>query len=102
MKIFISQPMKGKTEEEIKSEREKLIKLAEEKAGEPVEIIDSYFQDVPKKDNVVIDRVWYLGKSLQKLSEANAVVFGQSWDKYDGCRIEHEVCKLYSIPILVD
>ena len=46
-KLFISQPMRGKTDEEILAEREKAIKSAEEMIGEPVEVIDSFFQSAP-------------------------------------------------------
>lgn len=101
MKIFISQPMKGKTEEDILEERKKLIELAEDIVENPVDVIDSYFKDAPKtEDNVVIDRVCYLGKSIQKLAEADAAVFGSGWKTTPGCIIEHKVCELYDIPIL--
>lgn len=46
-KLFISQPMKGKTDDEILAEREKAIKSAERQLGEPVEVIDSFFQSAP-------------------------------------------------------
>lgn len=46
-KLFISQPMKGKSDEDILTERKKAIKSAEEKIGEPVEVIDSFFQEAP-------------------------------------------------------
>ncbi len=42
-KLFISQPMRGKTEEEILAVREKAIKSAEKQVGEHVEVIDSFF-----------------------------------------------------------
>ena len=34
-KLFISQPMRGKSDEDILEERQKAIKSAEEKIGEP-------------------------------------------------------------------
>lgn len=46
-KLFISQPMKGKSDEEILKERENAIKSAEELLEEPVELIDSFFQSAP-------------------------------------------------------
>ena len=46
-KLFISQPMKGKSDEDILAERKKAIKSAEQKIGEPVEVIDSFFQEAP-------------------------------------------------------
>lgn len=46
-KLFISQPMRGKSDEEILKEREKAIKSAEKQMDEPVEVIDSFFQSAP-------------------------------------------------------
>jgi hypothetical protein len=43
-KLFISQPMKGKTDEAIKEERQQAIREAEQAVGEPVEVIDSFFE----------------------------------------------------------
>ena len=45
MKIFISQPMKGLSEEEIRHNREKAIKKIKSLYGDDVEIIDSYIDD---------------------------------------------------------
>ena len=43
-RLFISQPMKGKTDEDILKERELAIKLAKQHLGEEeVEVIDSFF-----------------------------------------------------------
>ena len=60
-KLFISQPMRGKTDEEILAVREKAIKSAEEMIGEPVEVIDSFFQSAPADARPL----WFLGKSLR-------------------------------------
>ena len=46
MKIFISQPMSDKTDEQIKSERESVKELLSMQYGE-VEIIDSFFESAP-------------------------------------------------------
>ena len=42
-KLFISQPMRGKTDAEILAEREKAVISAERQLGEKVEVIDSFF-----------------------------------------------------------
>lgn len=103
-KLFISQPMKGKTDEVIKAERNALIEEAKRtiKSEEDIEVIDSFFEDAPKESGVVTKPVWYLGKSLMKLSEADYAVFGDHWEEYNGCTIEHEVCKRYGIKIVKD
>ena len=43
-KLFISQPMKDKTNDEIERAREHAIREATEYLGEPVEIIDSFLR----------------------------------------------------------
>lgn len=46
-KLFISKPMRGKSDEEILAERQKAIEAAEKVIGEPVEVIDSFFEKAP-------------------------------------------------------
>lgn len=46
-KLFISQPMAGKTDEEIKETRKKAIEYAELLLGEKVEVIESFFEGAP-------------------------------------------------------
>ena len=55
-KLFISQPMRGKSNVEIIAEREKAVKSAAEKLGEPVEVIDSFFKDAPVTAAPVVSR----------------------------------------------
>ena len=63
-KLFISQPMKGKSDEEILRERKRAIQCAERQLNEPVEVIDSFFQSAP----VDAKPLWFLGKSLELLA----------------------------------
>ena len=92
-RLFISQPMKDKTDEQILNEREKAIKLAKEAIGEEVEVIDSFFQNAPHDAKPL----WFLGKSLELLSTADIVYFAEGWDKYRGCKIEHTCALEYGI-----
>lgn len=97
-KLFISQPMKGITDEEILNEREKAIKKAEEKVGESVEVIDSFFQSAPADARPL----WFLGKSLELLSTADLAYFVDGWTDARGCRIEHLCALEYGIDIIYD
>ena len=45
-KLFISQPMNGKSDEQILKEREEAVREAKIVCGEEVELIDSFFQTV--------------------------------------------------------
>lgn len=95
MKVFISQGMRGKTSEQIVSERQEIIKSLNERIKD-VEIIDSFIHDGDKKDPV-----YCLGVSIQKLSEANIVVFAQDWYKFRGCKIEMTIAVEYEKRVLV-
>lgn len=99
MKIFISQPMRNKTDEEIRAEREKAIKDCETFCGcfgAELNVIDSIIEDAP--DDVT--PLWYLGKSLELLSGADAAYFVRGWSKNRGCRLEHMACNEYGIIII--
>ena len=66
-KLFVSVPMKGRTEEEIKASIQKMKKIAEIYEGEELELIDSYIEDNPPKNNN--EAVWYLGESLKSFPQ---------------------------------
>lgn len=93
VKVFISQPMNGKTDEEILKERNQLIDCAKEHYGENIEVIDSFFKGAPHNANPL----WFLSESIKKLSEADVAVFAKDWEKARGCKIENECCISYGI-----
>ena len=97
-KLFISQPMRGKTDDEILKARNEAIEKAKEIYGMNLEVIDSFFQDAPVEAN----SLWFLGKSIELLSKADVVLFVEGWEKTRGCIIEHECAVRYGIPILWD
>ena len=93
IKVFISQPMNGKTNEEIKAERERAIAKIEKRLGEKVEVIDSFFEDAPHDAKPL----WFLGKSLQLLATAYIAYFCYGWENARGCRIEYNCANEYGI-----
>lgn len=98
-KLFISQPMRGKTDEEILAVRERAIASAERELGEKVEVIDSFFHNVPNNLNTPL---WCLGRSLQMMADADVVCFAKDWEKYRGCRIENECAIEYGIELVIE
>lgn len=94
-KLFVSVPMKGRTEEEIKASIQKMKKIAEIYEGEELELIDSYIEDNPPKDSK--EAVWYLGESLKKLAQADVFIgINGAWD-WNGCYVENDVASRYGI-----
>jgi len=97
MKVFISQPMVDKTDAQILDERNKAIeKIKNTYSDESVEIIDSFIEDAP--DNA--SPLWFLGKSVQFLAEADLAYFIGDWRKYRGCKAENYLAKAYDIPTI--
>lgn len=100
-KIFISQPMKDKTDEFILAEREKAIEFAKkslESLGEEFEVIDSFFKDAPADAKPL----WYLGESLKLLADADVAVFTHGWKDARGCKIEHICAEEYGIKFIFE
>ena len=95
-KIFISQPMNGKTDEFIRAERNKAIKAAADYLKDDVEVIDSFFEGAPHDAKPL----WFLGKSLELMANADVVVFAKDWENYRGCKIEHTCAVEYGIDVI--
>lgn len=95
-KVFISQPMKDKTEQEIQEERADIISRVREHYPD-AEIIDSYFTDYkPSTGNVALK---YLAKSLELLADADVAFFSKGWQNARGCKIENECAIQYGIDV---
>ena len=96
-KLFVSQPMKGRSDEKILNEREYALQTAKVKLKDEVELVDSFFQGAPADARPL----WFLGKSLQLLSTADVIYFVPGWENARGCMIEYACAKAYNIPILM-
>lgn len=94
-KLFVSVPMRGRTEEEIKASIQKMKKIAEIYEGEELELIDSYIEDNPPKDSK--EAVWYLGESLKKLAQADVFIGIDDAYDWNGCYIERDTAQRYGV-----
>ncbi|MBR2744934.1 MAG: DUF4406 domain-containing protein [Clostridia bacterium] len=88
MKIMISQPMRGKTEKEIKDEREQLINKLQEEGHE---VLETVFNDF----DCYASPIAYLARSIEYLDKADAVIFMPGWNEARGCRIEYQIACEY-------
>lgn len=101
VKVFVSQPMNGKTDEEIQTERRKILAAMTAEFNE-IEEVQSYFDDFndpSKNENIKHKPVAYLGASISKLAEADVAVFASGWESARGCKIEHTIATAYGINI---
>lgn len=105
MKAMLSQPMGGKTNEEIIATREKAIKALTSKG---YEVVNTFFTDEwyslenMEKRGVVQIPLCFLAKSLENMSLCHAAYFCKGWENARGCRIEHEAAKAYGLEIIYE
>lgn len=104
-KAMLSQPMAGKTEQEIVETRNRAV-AALKAAG--YEIINTLFTDewyskeAMEKRGVVQIPLCFLAKSLENMSRCHAAYFCKGWENARGCRIEHEAAKAYGLEIMYE
>ena len=89
MKLMISQPMRGKTNEQIREERAELIKQLE---AEGHEVVDTVFENAPADEDIAI---YMLSQSIRYIGKVDGVVFMAGWENARGCRIEYQVATSY-------
>lgn len=95
-KLFISCPMKGRTEENIRNSMERMHKMAEIIFDQELDVIPSYIEHTPPLD--CKQAIWYLGESIKKMAEADYFIGIGYDDVFRGCDIELAVAQIYGIP----
>jgi Asp-tRNA(Asn)/Glu-tRNA(Gln) amidotransferase A subunit family amidase len=96
MKAIISQPMKGKTEAQIRAEREGAIAHLN---GLGHEVVDTIFPDFKNQGNIPLK---YLAKSIEAIADVDLVYFMNGWKDARGCRIEFECCIQYGVKFILE
>lgn len=100
-KVFVSLPMRGISLDEISLRQHDLLKKFIELSNPEYsyELLDSIHEDeLPEPGNPL----WFLGRSIQTLGQADFVIFAKDWRKASGCRVEHLICELYHIPYIYE
>ena len=105
MKAMLSQPMAGKTDEEIRATREKAVKALTEKGYEIVNTLftDDWYNNKNMKERGVVQiPLCFLAKSLESMSLCHAIYFCKGWEQARGCRIEHDAAVAYGLNIIYE
>ena len=105
MKAMLSQPMAGKTKDEIISTRERAIAVLKERGYEIINTLftDEWYSQESMKERGVENRpLCFLAKSLENMSLCHAAYFCKGWEETRGCRIEHEAAKAYGLTIIYE
>lgn len=105
MKAMLSQPMNGKTDNEIKETREKAIKVLTEQGYEIVNTLftdEWYNRDKMKERGVVQIPLCFLSRSIDNMSKCHAVYFCKGWENARGCKIEHDAAVAYGLTVIYE
>ena len=105
MKARLSQPMGGKTEEEIVATRERAISFLTEKGYEVINTLftdEWYSRESMTARGVVQIPLCFLAKSLENMSLCHTVYFCKGWENARGCLIEHEAAKAYGLEVIYE
>lgn len=104
-KAMLSQPMAGKTNEEIVATREKAIKFLESNGYEIVNTLftdEWYSQEKMTERGVVQIPLCFLAKSLESMSLCHVAYFCKGWEKTRGCKIEHDAAVAYGLEVIYE
>lgn len=102
---MISQPMAGRSTWEIDNERNRAIAELERRGYEVVNTLftdEWYSKEKMTERGVVRIPLYFLAKSLEKMSFCHAVYFCRGWQDARGCRIEHDVAVAYGLKVFVE
>ena len=104
-KAMLSQPMAGKSDEEIVATREKAIDALN---AQGYEIVNTLFTDEWYSKEKMQERgveqipLCFLAKSLENMSLCHAAYFCKGWENARGCRIEHDAAVAYGLEIIYE
>lgn len=97
MRVFLSHPMHGLSEQEVINIRNSALSYLRGVYGEDIQLIDNYHHnDAPENAG----RLWHLGRSIQMMGEADAVYFCGDWEDARGCCVEERVARYYGLKVL--
>ena len=104
-KAMLSQPMAGKTNEEIIATRERAIKSLNKLGYEVVNTLftdEWYSQEKMEERGVVQIPLCFLAKSLESMSLCHVAYFCKGWEKTRGCMIEHDAAVAYGLKVIYE
>lgn len=106
MIVFLSLPMNGKSNEWIRSEKEKMICNYDAMCGDGVKntYVDTIDMTMPADiflENVgeeeIVNRIWFLSESLKIMSKCDVVLFHPEAFHAKGCCVEYLTATKYGI-----
>lgn len=94
-KAIISQPMNGKTTEQIREERAAAVEFL---TAQGFEVIDTVFEleESPKNAPLL-----YMAKSIEAMANCDIVYFLDGWQTARGCQVEYHIARQYGVETIL-
>ena len=100
VRVFISQPMRGLSDDEIKAARDAAFaRIADMYAerGEDCQEVPNHFRNDGAAQMRPLE---LLGKSIELMAHADVAAFAPGWQNARGCRIEHDCAVAYGVEVV--
>lgn len=101
-RAMISQPMAGKTDEEIAEARDKACAKLREMGFEVSDTVFDFADEQLNALGVKNAALYYLANSIQAMSRCDCMYFVKGWEIARGCRIEHDAAIAYGLEVLYE
>lgn len=104
-RAMLSQPMAGRSEDEIAETRERAVAALQERGYAVVNTLftdEWYSRDAMERRGVAQIPLCFLARSLDNMSRCHAAYFCAGWENARGCRIEHEAARAYGLEIIYE
>ena len=104
-KVMISQPIAGKTEDEIFTAREKARRYINSKGYNFINTLfidDRYKFENMTNEGIINFPLYYFANSIMNMCKCNIVYFCKGWEDARGCRLEHEIAEAYGLKIIYE
>lgn len=104
-KAMFSQPMAGKTQEEIVATRNRAVAHLTALGYEVVNTLftDEWYSDDAMANRGVVNKpLCFMAKGVENMSKCHAVYFASGWGAARGCKIEHAIAHAYGLEIIYE
>lgn len=94
--LFISLPMNGRKDEDVIKRRQEIFEMFKKDGDALIDTMIPELAPAISKE----PRLFYLGRAIQLMKDADLVIFAHDWKTANGCVAEHTICELYNIPYI--
>lgn len=101
-KAMVSQPMRGRTDEEILEARDRIAAKLQAAGYEIADTVFHFTEEQMDGLGVKNPEIYCLSNSIKAMSSCDCAYFAKGWENARGCRIEHYIAAAYGMEIMYE